>query len=65
MGNLMIYRIYPEDIVKIKYTNFTVQKQCISMKAARKLFGGNGQLARSLHARINSLENAKCIKDMI
>lgn len=65
MGNLITYRIYPEDIVKIKYTNSTVQKQCTSMKAARKLFGGNEQLARSLHARINSLENAKCIKDII
>ena len=51
--------------MKIKYLNSKVEKQCTSMKEARKLFGGNELLARSLHARINSLESAECIKDII
>nr|WP_294671540.1 hypothetical protein [uncultured Blautia sp.] len=51
--------------MKIKYYNSKVEKQCTSMKAARKLFGGNELLARSLHARINSLQSAECIKDII
>ena len=51
--------------MKIKYYNSKVEKQCTSMKEPRKLFGGNEILARSLHARINSLESADCIKDII
>ena len=42
-----------------------VEKQCTNLKDARKLFGGNDALARSLLSRINSLENAEVIKDII
>lgn len=39
--------------------------QCTSVKAAKKLFGGNALLATSLLARVNALKNAKIIKDII
>ena len=35
------------------------------MRAALKLFGGNKKLAHSLMARINALEQASIIKDII
>ena len=35
------------------------------MKEATKLFGGNKKLAISLHARINAIENADIIRDII
>lgn len=49
----------------IKYKDSKTEQICTSIKAARKFFGGNDALARSLHARINSLNNANVIKDII
>ena len=51
--------------MKISYENPKVQKQCTNMKAAVKLFGGDKTLARSLLARINALEQASVIKDIV
>ncbi len=51
--------------MKILYSNETTRKQCTSLKAASKLFGGNKQLAISLLARINAMEQAFVIKDII
>ncbi len=51
--------------MKIKYANDRVEEQCTSVKAATKLFGGNKNLAISLHSRINSIEKAEVIKDII
>lgn len=51
--------------MKIIYVNDKVEKQCTSLKEAQKLFGGNKALAVSLLARINALENAEVIKDII
>ena len=51
--------------MEIEYANSKVQEQCTSLKAALKLFGGNEQLAISLFARINALENAEVIKDIV
>lgn len=51
--------------MKINYANDTVKLQCTSLKAAKKLFGGNNALAVSLLARINAIENANVIKDII
>ena len=47
------------------YASDKVKTQCTSVKAARKLFGGNNALATSLHARINALGQADTIKDII
>ena len=49
----------------INYANDKLKEQCTSVKAATKLFGGNKGLAISLHSRINSIERAKVIKDII
>ena len=42
-----------------------VKQQCSSIKAASKLFGGDTLLARSLLARINALQQADTIKDIV
>ncbi len=51
--------------MKIIYANSKVQKQCSSVKAARQLFGGNTILSISLLSRINALESAVILKDII
>ncbi|MBR4760716.1 MAG: type II toxin-antitoxin system RelE/ParE family toxin [Lachnospiraceae bacterium] len=51
--------------MKIKYANGKVERYCTSIKAATKLFGGDKRLAKSLLARINAIEQAGVIKDII
>ena len=51
--------------MKVAYDNRKVEKQCTDLKAARKLFGGNNALATSLFARINALQQASVIKDIV
>lgn len=51
--------------MELVYKNDKVKMQCTSVKAAKKLFGGNASLATSLLARVNALKNAKIIKDII
>ena len=46
--------------MELVYTDAKTEKQCTSLKVARKLFGGN-----SLFARINALKQAETIKDII
>ena len=47
------------------YANSKIEKQCTSLKEAEKLFGGNKALATSLLSRINAIERADVIKDII
>lgn len=51
--------------MELVYTDAKTEKQCTSLKVARKLFGGNAALANSLFARINALKQAETIKDII
>lgn len=51
--------------MKINYANEKVELQCTSLKAATKLFGGDRNLAKSLHARIGLIAGAEVIKDII
>lgn len=51
--------------MKLEYSSEKVKSQCTSVKAANNLFGGDMTLTRSLFARINALENAENIKDII
>ncbi len=51
--------------MELIYANNNVCLQCSNMKYAKKLFGGDKKLAISLLARINALEAAECIKDII
>ena len=53
------------EYLELVYANNKVMKQCTSVKAAKKLFGGNSDLTISLLARINSLQGADTIKDII
>ena len=51
--------------MKILYKSQKVEKQCQSLSAAKRLFGGDNRLALSLQAHINSLCQASTIKDII
>ena len=51
--------------MELVYASDKVKIQCTSVKAARKLFGGDNALATSLLARINALGQACTIKDII
>ena len=51
--------------MELVYASDKVKTQCTSVKAARKLFGGDNALTVSLHARINALREADTIKDII
>ena len=51
--------------MKIIYSNAKVEQQCTSLKAATKLFGGNKTMAISLLSRINAINQAQVIKDII
>lgn len=51
--------------MKIYYANHIVEQQCTNLKVATKLFGGDKNLAKSLLIRINAIENAEVIKDII
>ena len=51
--------------MKINYANDSVKVYCTSYKAASKLFGGDKNLARSLLSRVNAIEQANVIKDII
>lgn len=49
----------------IRYANNKVEKQCTDLKEATKLFGGDKNMAISLISRINAIEQATVIKDII
>lgn len=51
--------------MKIKYANEKLEQQCTSVKAAVKLFGGDKNMAVSLLSRINAIQDADVIKDII
>lgn len=51
--------------MRIVYANKRVEGQCTDLKKAQQLFGGNKALAVSLLSRINTIEAADVIKDII
>lgn len=51
--------------MKIIFSTNRVKAQCTDYKAAKKLFGGNMSMVTSLMARINAIERAIKIKDII
>ena len=51
--------------MEIIYANNKIKQQCTNIKDAVKLFGGDKQLAVSLLGRINAIEQAEVIKDII
>lgn len=51
--------------MKLTFLSEEVESQCKNLKAAKKLFGGNEAMAVSLLARINALEQAVVIRDII
>ena len=57
--------VFWEKSLELLYSDDKVKEQCTSVKAAKKLFGGDATLATKLLARINSLEQADTIKDII
>lgn len=51
--------------MKLSYAPGKLEAQCTNIKEAKRLFGGNKQLAVSLLARINALQEAPTLKDII
>lgn len=51
--------------MELVYASKKVEQQCTNHKEAKKLFAGNDKLAVSLIARINALEQAVVLKDII
>lgn len=51
--------------MELIYASETLKSQCTNIKAARKLFHGDSQLSISLLARINVLQQAEMLKDII
>ena len=51
--------------MKIIYANEETERQCTSKKDAMKLFGGNSLLVQRLFHRIEMIEQAEVIKDII
>ena len=51
--------------MELEFATEKVKLQCVSEKEAKKLFGGDAVLARSLLARINAFRGAENIKDVI
>lgn len=51
--------------MELEYASDKVKQQCTSVKAAKKLFGGDTALVTSLLARVHALESADNIKDII
>ena len=51
--------------MEVLYASKKVEQQCTSVKAAKKLFGGDAALTTSLLARVNALKEAETLKDII
>ena len=51
--------------MELVYETEEIERLCTSSKAAKKFFGGDENLSRKLLARINSLEQAATIKDIV
>ena len=51
--------------MELDYSSEKVRKQCTMIKDAKKLFGGEMILATSLLARINALQSADVINDIV
>ena len=51
--------------MKICYASKKVERLCTSVKDAKKLFGGDNNLTVSLLSRINAIEKAEVIQDII
>ena len=51
--------------MELIYNKTKIEKICTNYKEAKKYFGGDEQLARRLLARINALEQADTIRDIV
>lgn len=51
--------------MEVLYTSEKLKAQCTNVKDAKKLFNGDSQLAISLLARINALQSAETLKDIV
>jgi len=51
--------------VEIIFKNKKIKKICTEYKSAVKFFGGNRKYAEKLFSRMNAIEMASCLKDII
>ena len=51
--------------MEIIYHSERIEKQCTDLNRAKSMFGGQKKLAVSLLARINAIEQAETLKDIV
>ena len=51
--------------MELVYASKKLKEQCTSLKQAKKLFGGDAQMAEKLLSRINALEQSQTLKDIV
>lgn len=51
--------------MRVVYSSEKTKDHCTSYKAAKKLFGGNDELAKKLLSRIQALTSAATLKDIV
>lgn len=51
--------------MEIVYASEKLKEQCTTLPAAKKLLGGNVKLATKLLSRVNALEQAPTLKDIV
>ena len=51
--------------LELVYASKKLKEQCTSLKQAKKLFGGDAQMAEKLLSRINALEQSQTLKDIV
>lgn len=51
--------------MEVSYKNSKLKKIFTEHKVAIKYFGGNSKFAEKLFSRINAMEQASCLKDII
>jgi plasmid maintenance system killer protein len=51
--------------LELVFASAKLKEQCTSLKAAKKLLGGDSQTAMKLMSRINALEQAATLKDIV
>lgn len=51
--------------MELVYASKRIKEQCTSLKAAKRLFGGDAQAAQKLLSKRNALEQAENLRDIV
>ena len=51
--------------MELVYASRKLEEQCTRLSKAKRLFGGDAQLAQGLLSRVNALQQAETLKDIV